>query len=136
DRAARGRMEVGRPRSEAVTKLRLKPPREKLPRRHGEPSLLDPRPRMRPRLRQLRKPKTCLIRTDIGFRRCLAQRDQQIDQKVAGQRQRDGGDHNGLPPPPETETEHDQSDDEEDWKGAHRGPRSYFGAVTMIEYER
>jgi hypothetical protein len=54
-----------------VTKLRLKPPSEELPRRHGEPSLLDPRPRMRPRLRQLLKPKTCLIRTDIGFRRCL-----------------------------------------------------------------
>jgi multidrug efflux pump subunit AcrA (membrane-fusion protein) len=40
-----------------VTKLRLKPPSEKAPRRDCEASLL--------------KPENCLIRTDIGFRRCL-----------------------------------------------------------------
>jgi hypothetical protein len=37
----------------------------------GESSLLDARPLLRPRLRQLLKPKTCFILEDTGFRRCL-----------------------------------------------------------------
>src|SRR5207249_8815559 len=54
----------------AVTKLRLKPPSQTEPRR-GERIFVTRRP-FGPQLRQLLKPKTCLNRTDIGFRRCRA----------------------------------------------------------------
>src|SRR5438876_5146321 len=53
----------------AVTKLRLKPPSKTEPRR-SERIFVTRRP-FGPQLRQLLKPKTCLNRTDIGFRRCL-----------------------------------------------------------------
>ncbi|PYR00768.1 MAG: hypothetical protein DMF97_08930 [Acidobacteria bacterium] len=55
--------------SRLVTKLRLKPPSRTEPRR-SERIFVTRRP-FGPQLRQLLKPKTCLNRTDIGFRRCL-----------------------------------------------------------------
>src|SRR5437870_4090086 len=56
-------------RGRSVTKLRLKPPSRTEPRR-AERICVTRRP-FEPQLRQLPKPKTCLNRTDIGFRRCL-----------------------------------------------------------------
>ncbi len=52
-----------------VTKLRLKPPSDEPAA--GRRIFVTRRPRSGRKLRQLLKPKTCLIRTDIGFRRCL-----------------------------------------------------------------
>jgi hypothetical protein len=53
-----------------VTKLRLKPPSKTQPRR-ARRIFVTGRPRSGRKLRQLLKPKTCLNRPDIGFRRCL-----------------------------------------------------------------
>lgn len=66
----------------------------------------------------------------------LAERDQQIDEEVSGEGRQHGDDEHGLPSPSEAQTKHDQGDDEEDRKWAHRGPRFYFGGVTTIESER
>jgi len=52
-----------------VAKLCLKPPSNGSVGQNGESSLLGGR--FAAALRQLLKPKTCLIRTEIGFRRCL-----------------------------------------------------------------
>jgi len=53
----------------SVTKLRLKPPSDEPAA--GSRIFVTRRPRSGRKLRQLLKPKTCLICTDIGFRRCL-----------------------------------------------------------------
>src|SRR5439155_5096069 len=53
-----------------VTKLRLNSP-SKTESRQGERIFVARRLRSGRKLRQLLKPKTCLDRTDIGFRRCL-----------------------------------------------------------------
>jgi phosphate-selective porin OprO and OprP len=52
-----------------VTKLRLKPPSAEC--RDARRTFVTRRPRSGRKLRQLLKPTTCLIRLDIGFRRCL-----------------------------------------------------------------
>ena len=54
-----------------VAKLRLKPPSNWPAGSNGESSLLGGR--FAAGLRQLLKPTTCLIRMDIGFRRCLVE---------------------------------------------------------------
>src|SRR6266542_5577817 len=52
-----------------VTKLRLRPPSDEA--MAGRRIVVTRRPRGGRTLRQLLKPKTCLIRADSGFRRCL-----------------------------------------------------------------
>src|SRR6266540_237578 len=56
--------------SGTVAKLRLKPPSNGSTGQNSEPSLLGGRSAAA--LRQLLKAKTCHIRPDAGFRRCLA----------------------------------------------------------------
>jgi len=63
---------IGRP----VTKLRLKPPSDELAGQDGEPSLLGGRfAAATTTASKADRTKTCFIRKNIGFRRCLELRN-------------------------------------------------------------